>query len=118
MVKCVNRKTVLMFLLTCLLITLISLGEIFAQVGNGKGRPKNPARRSRQLSPEEKKKLKERYERFKQLSLEEQERLRRRQREFENLPEEQRETLRRRQEFLEQLTPEQRQRVRGFDRRC
>jgi len=90
MVKRIKGRTALIFLFTCLLITLTSLGEIFAQAGNGKGKPRVPARRARKLSPEEKKKLREKYDRFKQLPPEEQERLRKRQKEFESLAQEQR----------------------------
>jgi hypothetical protein len=98
-------------LLVGLLLSLMSQEEVFTTSTNPSGKPDNPAEKSRALSPEERRVLRDRYQRFRQLAPEQQEQLRLRLREFQNLPADQKEILKRRQEFLAQLTPEQRQRV-------
>jgi hypothetical protein len=71
---------------------------------------------SRKLSPEERRRLRERYERFKKLPPEEKERLRKRLEEFEKLPEAERNRLKRRYDYFQRFSPEQRERLRQFER--
>jgi len=81
----------------------------------GKDEPSDKGRRN--LSPEERRQLRERYKQFKQLPPEEQEKLRQRLKEFQSLPEDQQERLRQRGKLFRDMTPEQQERFRKFQRR-
>lgn len=79
----------------------------------------SPARAERwkQLSPEEKKELRERYKQFKKLPADQQERVKDRFKKWEKLPDGDKSYLKERRDLYKGATPEEREVVSGFLRR-